>query len=163
MGGTNCRFHSSVITDSFNYADSQESVKLHLLVDWMQWSGKCRQDGFQFKNSFHLTHFVCLKKTLWRLELQQMCSHMALVTGSILTVQFLWFWPACCHFQVWQECLPAQMQRQVASGLLSEWMQVLIVSPSWASVSLVACGLVQCLFVFFPLEKNQLQFVFLII
>lgn len=122
MGGTNCRFHSSVITDSFNYADNQESVKLH----WMQWSGKCRQDGFYFKNSFRLTHFVHLEKTLWKLELQQMCSHMAVVTRSILTVQLLWFWPACCRFQVWQECLPAQMNRQVASGILSEWMQVLM-------------------------------------
>lgn len=106
MGAANCRFHSPVITDSVNYADNQESVKLHLLVDWMQWHGKCRRDGFYFKNSFHLTHFVHLENTRWKLELQQTCIDMALVTVPISAVRLFWLWPAIASKSGRSACLP---------------------------------------------------------
>lgn len=106
MGGANCRFHSPVTTDSVSYADNQESVQLHLLVDWMQWRGKCRRDGSYFKNSFHLTHFVHLENTRWKLELQQMCIDMALVTVPISTVQLFRLWPAIASKSGRSACLP---------------------------------------------------------
>ena len=169
MGGANCRFHSPVITGSFNYADDQESVKLHLLLDWMQWRGKCRQDGFYFKNSFHLTHFVHLENTRWKLELEQVCIYMALVTVPILTVQLFWFWPAIASKSGRSACLLRWIGRWLSvfyclSGCRCLCRGCPAISPSWASVSLVACDLVQCFWVcffFFPLEKNQLLSVFL--
>lgn len=144
MGGTNCRFQSSVITDSFNHADNQESAQLHLLVDWMPWSGKCGQDYFYFENSFYLNIHFCVSRK-HTLESRITTDVYSYGTGdcvhfynSIVPVL------ACHRFQVWHECLSAWMNRQVAfslslslSGSKCLHRGCPAISPSWACLLLV--------------------------
>ena len=82
---------------------------------------------------------------------------MALVTVPILTVQLFWFWLAIASKSGRGACLPRWIGRWLLvfyclSGCRCLCRGCPAISPSWASVSLVACDLVQCFF--FPLWRS---------